>query len=211
MPYMPEVRCPKCGTEFSALLYKCPGCGKRRTMENDKDFTIPETVPAPVTRPAELAAQARAIAGNRKLLTLLATALLVLGLGCGGMALALLHPWTPAAEPIPSVVETLPPTPTPTPTPTINSIRVYAFSRELTEGFTAYVGDEALTLTVEIEPTVYRPSIRWTVSDKESASLSVSQDGSSCEYKALKPSGKNELTVSCYGAELVIPVYLWEH
>ena len=52
--------------------------------------------------------------------------------------------------------------------------------------------------------------VYWSFSDPDSANLSVGDDRLSCMFTALKPSGKNELTVKCYGAELVIPVYLWE-
>ena len=47
-------------------------------------------------------------------------------------------------------------------------------------------------------------------SDPEAANLSVGDDRLSCSFTALKPSGKNELTVKCYGMEYSIPVYLWK-
>ena len=105
--------------------------------------------------------------------------------------------------------------PTPSPTPTVTSIRLYAFGRELdADGFTAYVGDKAFTLTVEVEPKVRNPAVSWSILDShggnDSAELAIGPDGLSCEFKAIKPTGKNELTVRCFGAEVVIPVYLWE-
>jgi len=118
-----------------------------------------------------------------------------------------------AAAKEPEVVETLAPTPAPTPppTPTVNSVKVYAFGRELGEdGFTAYVGDRAFTLSVSVDPEIRHPRVEWSMSDSSSAYLTVSSDGLSCEFSAQKPTGKNELTVRCYGAETVIPVYLWE-
>ena len=103
------------------------------------------------------------------------------------------------------------PSSSPTPTPTVSSIRLYAYGQELSaDGFTAYVGDKPLTLSVKLEPDLTRPPVFWSISDSASASLTVSDDRFSCEFTALKPSGKNELIVSCYGAESVIPVYLWE-
>ena len=94
-------------------------------------------------------------------------------------------------------------------------IRLYAFGRELdADGFTAYVGDKAFTLTVEVEPEIKNPALSWSITDShdssESAALVISSDGLSCEFTVLKPTGKNELTVRCFGAEIVIPVYLWE-
>ena len=103
------------------------------------------------------------------------------------------------------------PSSTPTPTPTVSSIRLYAFGEELgADGFTAYVGDKPLKLSVKLEPDLTRPPVYWSVSDSPSVSLTVSDDRLSCEFTVLKPSGKNELIVSCYGAETVIPIYLWE-
>ena len=43
----------------------------------------------------------------------------------------------------------------------------------------------------------------------KAATLTVSDDRTSCKFSAIKPVGKIELTVSCYGTETVIPVYLW--
>jgi hypothetical protein len=121
----------------------------------------------------------------------------------------------PVEEPIstPEIVETM--APTPVPTPNVDSIRLYAFGREIgADGFTAYVGDKPFTLTVELEPEIKHPAVSWSIIDGKgssgSAILSASNDGMSCEFTAVNPSGKNELTIRCYGAETVIPVFLWE-
>lgn len=124
--------------------------------------------------------------------------------------------WKPdKASPSPEIEVTSPPetpAPTPLPTPSVERISLYAFGRELTEdGFTAYVGDDPFTLSVEIVSDTSAVEVEWFVSDSESISLSVSDDGLSCEFTALKPSGKNELTIRCHGCELTVPVYLWEH
>ena len=114
--------------------------------------------------------------------------------------------WVPSAAP--EIIETLAPA-TPVPTPTVDSIEVYAFGRELdADGFTAYVGDKPFTLSAYPQPEISHPQISWSVGD--SVELSVSSDTLTCEFTALKPTGKNELTVRCYGAEVTIPVYLWE-
>ena len=127
----------------------------------------------------------------------------------GGLAFNLgseLHNAVPSAAP--KIIETLAPA-TPVPTPTVDSIEVYAFGRELdADGFTAYVGDKPFTLSAYPQPEISHPQISWSVGD--SVELSVSSDTLTCEFTALKPTGKNELTVRCYGAEVTIPVYLWE-
>ena len=127
----------------------------------------------------------------------------------GGLAFNLgseLHNAVPSAAP--EIIETLAPA-TPVPTPTVDSIEVYAFGRELdADGFTAYVGDKPFTLSAYPQPEISHPQISWSVGD--SVELSVSSDTLTCKFTALKPTGKNELTVRCYGAEVTIPVYLWE-
>ena len=115
------------------------------------------------------------------------------------------------ASPTPTVIVTMARSQSPAPTPTINSIRLYTYGRELdADGFTMYVGDRPVEITAELDPKVMRPKVYWRLSDDQSASLTVSSEGTSCTFNALKPSGKNELTVSCYGAEVTSPVYLWE-
>ena len=127
----------------------------------------------------------------------------------GGLAFNLgseLHNAVPSAAP--AIIETLAPA-TPVPTPTVDSIEVYAFGRELdADGFTAYVGDKPFTLSAYPQPEISHQQISWSIGD--SVELSVSSDTLTCEFTALKPTGKNELTVRCYGAEVTIPVYLWE-
>ena len=127
----------------------------------------------------------------------------------GGLAFNLgseLHNAVPSAAP--EIIETLAPA-TPVPTPTVDSIEVYAFGRELdADGFTAYVGDKPFTLSAYPQPEISHQQISWSIGD--SVELSVSSDTLTCEFTALKPTGKNELTVRCYGAEVTIPVYLWE-
>ena len=115
---------------------------------------------------------------------------------------------TALPSPTPEIIETFA-LATPVPTPTVDSIEVYAFGRELgADGFTAYVGDKPFTLSAYPQPEISHPEITWSISD--SVELSVSSDTLTCEFTALKPTGKNELTVRCYGAEVTIPVYLWE-
>ena len=99
----------------------------------------------------------------------------------------------------------------PTPTPTITGLKVSTYGTELTaDGFTTYVGDKAVVLTAAVEPYLSHPPITWSVSDTECAALAIGDDRTKCEFRALKPAGKKELTVSCYGAEVTFPVYLWE-
>ena len=101
-------------------------------------------------------------------------------------------------------------TPGPVNTPAVTALHLYAAGGELgADGFTCYVGDKPLQLSLEIEPTLIHPPVYWTLSDPDAASLSIGDNGLTCSFNPVKPSGKNELSVKCYGAELVIPVYLW--
>lgn len=94
--------------------------------------------------------------------------------------------------------------------PTVSSLKLFAAGGELTEdGFTMYVEDRPIEISIETEPKFLRPPVYWSVSDEKAASLIISEDRKSCKFSALKPAGEIELTVSCYGAETTIPVYLW--
>ena len=99
----------------------------------------------------------------------------------------------------------------PTPTPAITSFKLLTYGRELgPDGFTTYVDDRPVVLSVEMVPYMSHPPVDWSVSDDTAASLSVSSDNKQCEFSALRDAGKIELTVSCNEAKIVIPVYLWE-
>ena len=145
-----------------------------------------------------------------KFSVILGIALIAVSLVCAVLAVSSSGWQLTRVTPTPEIVET-PAPPTPSPTPSVESISLYAFGRELNEdGFTAYVGDKPFVLSAAIVSDAVNPEVEWLVSDSESITLKVSADGMSCEFTALKPSGKNELTVRCYGAELTLPVYLWE-
>ena len=109
-----------------------------------------------------------------------------------------------------TVIQARPPS-TPAPTPTIERIGMFACGAELTaDGFTTYVEDRPVEISVLLEPKQSRPPVYWSVSDEKAASLAISDDGMTCRFTALKPAGKIEMSVRCYGAEMTIPVYLWE-
>ena len=113
-------------------------------------------------------------------------------------------------EPTAKVIVVPARTPGPVNTPSVSALHLFAAGGELgPDGFTCYVGDRPLKLSLEIEPQLIHPPVYWSLSDPESASLSVGDNGLTCSFNPVKPTGKNELTVKCYGAELVIPVYLW--
>ena len=114
----------------------------------------------------------------------------------------------PTPEPTPEPIATA--TAAPTPTPPITAIRLYAYGREIDDGgITLYIGDNPTELTAAIEPDGLVLPIGWTFSDQESVSMEVSSDGVTCKITALKPSGRNDLTVVCNNLYTSIPVYLW--
>ncbi len=179
--------CPYCKTVVTPELINCPACGRK--LQQNKLHIILLTIVSGCLMLAAVSSGLMLDASNRR----------------------------PVEEkPIPTmeIIETA--EPTPPPTPTVEFIRLYAFGREIdSDGFTAYVGDKPITLTVEVEPAVKQPNISWSICDSrnsnESAAFSVSGDTMSCEFTAVKPTGRNEMTIRCYGTEIIIPVFLWEH
>jgi hypothetical protein len=201
-------RCPSCGTEVPADQLACPICGKSLL---DADG------PSPAPAHARAAYKARPFGQlmNGKLPAVIGGCLISVAFFAGVIFNVASAAPAETPAPTPEPVEIVAPPPTPSPTPTVNSIRLFAFGRELgDDGFTAYVGDRPFTLSIVTEPEVRKPLVSWAVTDShgdgDSAAFSVSDDGLSCEFSALKPTGRNDLTVRCYGAELVIPVFLWE-
>ena len=98
----------------------------------------------------------------------------------------------------------------PTPPPPITGFRLTAYGRELgTDGFTTFVGDKPVVLSLEIVPYMSHPPVDWSVSDDTAASLTVSNDKKQCEFAALRDAGRIELTVRCSESEIVMPVYVW--
>ena len=139
------------------------------------------------------------------------TFLILLALSGGILVSRYLDKSVATPEPTSKVIVVPARTPGPSVTPTISSIKLYALGAEIgSDGFTAYIGDRALTLSVVVEPKMLNLPVYWEMSDPESASLKMSDDRLSCSFTPLKPSGKNELTVRCYGAQVTIPVYLWD-
>ena len=142
------------------------------------------------------------------------TGILALAVIAGILVMVLTSPRNakPESTPEPTTEPTVTVTaaPTPTPTPPITAIRLYAYGRELDDGgITLYVGDNPAELTAAIEPAGLVLPIGWTFSDQESVSMEVSSDGVTCKITALKPSGRNDLTVVCNNLYTSIPVYLW--
>ena len=118
------------------------------------------------------------------------------------------------------------PTPAPTPAATavvateapaqptvvpITAVHLYAYGRELDQdGFTLHVGDNPVELTAVVEPAEITSPVGWSFSDQQAATLEVSSDGRTCKITAVKPNGRNDLTVTCQNLDTSIPVYLWD-
>ena len=152
--------------------------------------------------------------------TILAAGILLLAVLAGVLVIVLTSPKKPKPEPTtapaqmtdpePAATET--PPPAKTPTPGVTSIRLYAYGRELmvADGFTLYVGDKPVEITAVLEPDVPNAQVGWTFSNQEAASLDVSSDGRTCTITALKPTGRNDITVVCQDVTTSMPVFLWE-
>ena len=200
--------CPKCGTKISDLS-ECPECGyvfvANAPAERAEYGHVIDANNS--SAPAESPKDGHVFGKEKHTIPVILGSALLIAAFAGGMMVTLSHDAEPTTTPTPTTEVSA--APTPVPTPTVEGIEIYAFGRELdADGFTAYVGDKGFTLSAYPVPSVTNPRIEWLSSD--SFSLDVSDDTLTCVFTALKPSGKNELSVRCYGAEVVIPVYLWE-
>ena len=206
-----------CGDSWESCQELVPRAGKESWIEDAKGaafFSFGACLyPARCDKISLKTTKGGAVMINRHALlpAVIGALLIILALTAGIFVTQYTDKPAVAAEPTSKVIVVPARTPGPTETPTISSLRLYTLGAELgQDGFTAYVGDKAITLKAEIEPKMINLPVYWSFSDPDSANLSVGDDRLSCAFTALKPSGKNELTVKCYGAELVIPVYLWE-
>ena len=148
---------------------------------------------------------------NRYLPVLIGAGLIMLAVLAGILVNVLSSPRDAKPEPTPAPSATVTAPPTPTPTPDVTSIRLYAYGREIdADGFTLYVGDKPVEISAVIEPAGLNLPVGWTLSDQGAASLEVSGDGLICKMTALKPNGRNELTVICQNLYTSVPVFLWE-
>ncbi len=122
--------------------------------------------------------------------------------------------WVPAAPvtvPPKGTALSAPPSAAPKAEQKVTSIRIFAYGSERTEdGFTAYVGDKPITLSVELEPNIDQPTVYWSLSNNGAAELTVSDDTLSCKFIPLKAAGKIELVIRCQDTEAVFPVYVWD-
>ena len=68
----------------------------------------------------------------------------------------------------------------------------------------------AATAVVATEAPAQPTMVGWSFSDQQAATLEVSSDGRTCKITAVKPNGRNDLTVTCQNLDTSIPVYLWD-
>jgi len=223
MSMIPEVTCRRCGQSFSALRTRCPNCGTRRVMQSGR---TPSATPGTVKGTAaydraETNVRWQMIFGLILVVAVLLAVIVMVSTTLNGLdnqdtgtRRSRSTPTPAVATEDPSVYIETAPTPSPTPTPTVESIKLFFFERELTQeggGFTMHMGEEPLTITARAFPadTFSDARFTWRVSDSSKLQLTPSADTKSCECAILEAvSGGVTLTVSCYGFEYSIPVYL---
>ena len=224
MSMIPEVKCRRCGQSFSALRTRCPNCGTRRVMQSGRTpAATPGTVKGTASYDrAETNTRWQLIFGLILVVAVILAVIVMVSTSLNGLdnegtstRRSRSTPTPAVATEDPAMFIEAPPTPSPTPTPTVESIKIFFFERELTQeqgGFTMYEGDEPLTIKAQAYPAdqFADARFRWSVSDSSKMKLTPSDDTKSCECAILEAStnGPVTLTVSCYGKEYSIPVYL---
>lgn len=223
MSMIPEVKCRRCGQSFSALRTRCPNCNTRRVMQSGRTpAATPGTVKGTASYDrAETNTRWQLIFGLILVVAVILAVIVMVSTSLNGLD----NEGTPTrrsrSTPTPAVqtedpsmfIET-PPTPSPTPTPTVESIKLFFFEKELTQeggGFTMRSTEDPLTITARAYPAdqFADATFSWRVSDPTKLQLTPSADTKSCECKFLEAvSGGVTLTVTCYGKEFTIPVYL---
>ncbi len=223
MSMIPEVQCRRCGQSFSALRTRCPNCGTRRVMQSGRTpAATPGTVKGTASYDrAETNTRWQMIFGLILVVAVILAVIVMVSTSLNGLDNESTTSRRSRSTPTPAVVtedpalyiETAPP-PSPTPTPTVEVIKLFFFQTELTEekgGFTMHMGEDPLTIKASAYPAdVFADaSFNWSTADPDCLQLTPSEDGKSCECAILQAKqGGTRLTVSCYGVEYSIPVYL---
>ena len=223
MSMIPEVQCRRCGQSFSALRTRCPNCGTRRVMQSGRTpAPTPGTVKGTASYDrAESNTRWQLIFGLILVVAVILAVIVMVSTSLNGMDNESTTTRRSRSTPTPVVVTEDPalyieaaPTPSPTPTPTVEAIKIFFYQTELTEekgGFTMHMGEDPLTISASAYPAdvFANASFTWTVADPDCLKLTPSDDGKSCECEILQAkAGGTRLTVSCYGFEYSIPVYL---
>ena len=223
MSMIPEVQCRRCGQSFSALRTRCPNCGTRRVMQSGRTpAATPGTVKGTASYDrAETNTRWQLIFGLILVVAVILAVIVMVSTSLNGMDNESTTSRRSRSTPTPAVVTEDPalyietaPTPSPTPTPTVEAIKLFFYQTELTEekgGFTMHMGEDPLTIKASAYPAdVFADaSFNWKTDDPDCLQLTPSDDGKSCECAILQAkSGGTKLTVSCYGVEYSIPVYL---
>ena len=224
MSVIPQVKCRRCGESFSALRSRCPNCGTRRVSQSSRTPSpTPSTVKGTAAyERAETNTRWQMIFGLILVVAVILAVIVMVSTSLDGLDNEGTSSRRSRSTPTPAVqtedpaifIDT-PPTPSPTPTPTVESIKIFFFEKELTQeqgGFTMWVGDDPLTIRAQAYPADQFANARfqWSVSDSSKMKLTPSDDTKSCECAILEAStnGPVTLTVSCYGKEYSIHVYL---
>lgn len=223
MSMIPEVQCRRCGQSFSALRTRCPNCGTRRVMQSGRtpgatSGTVKGT--ASYDR-AETNTRWQMIFGLILVVAVILAVIVMVSTSLNGLDNEGTTSRRSRSTPTPAIVTEDPalfietaPTPSPTPTPTVEAIKIFFFQTELTQekgGFTMHMGEDPLTITAQAFPAdVFADAtFKWSTADPDCLKLTPGDDGKSCECSILQAkSGGTTLTVSCFGMEYSIPVYL---
>ncbi len=223
MSLIPEVKCRRCGENFSVLRSRCPNCGTRRVSQSSR-------TPAPTPGTVKgTAAYERAETNTRwqlifGLILIVAVILAVIvmvstsvnGLDSQSGKSTSKTPTAPTPAAVVSAAPTVmtPPTPTPTPTPTVEGINIQCFGTDVKDEFTMHLSsDNVVTLQATVLPietfTKDNTRITWSSGDSSLIQVTPSDDTLSCKVEQLQSSDTPAtLTVSCNGFTVALTVRL---
>lgn len=230
MGMIPEVKCRRCGTTFSAMRSRCPNCGTRRVTQSSRTpGTTPGTVRGTASyERAETNTRWQMIFG---LILVVAVILAVIVMVSG--TLSGIDNQTPgkASMVLPSDSASIPtfeepPTPSPTVTPSVENIEIWYYNITLLGDHQdpntpdAYspllrVGEDPLRLTWKVYPAnvaVSGDQVHWSSSDPDVIEITNVNDDGTCDITALqgnKPGGVL-ISVEIFGVTKSCRIYVGE-
>ena len=184
MSIIPQVKCRRCGVEYSALSSRCPNCGTKKVSQSGHTpAPTPSTVKGTAAYDkAAVNSKWQMIFGLILVAAVIIAVIVMISTGIDGTTQSGVVKATPppAVTNDPNTAPELPPTPTPTPTPSVSSIEIYFYTTK-SEDVSMYVGDEALPFRAVVYPLelgVSPGDIHWSSSDESIITVTPKNDGS---------------------------------
>lgn len=227
MSVIPEVKCRRCGTQFSSMRSRCPSCGTRRVAQSGRTpGATPGTVKGTAAyERAETNTKWQMIFGLILVVAVILAIIVMVSTSLNGVdnqSSSKTSPTLPAENSAAPTAEA-PPTTEPTPTPSLERIAIMYLNREMidvnqVQNPTATQSsptmklsqDETLHFTAMVYPAtiaVDPSNFKWSCEDEDILELTVNDDGSCDVHIIGTKNGGVVVSVEAFGIKGTCRIY----